>query len=77
MEGHRDQYINQKNKYSILKAISKDVTLSKERKLEIIEKTLGEDKSDLAKNTREACIVGFPDPELKAQAWKAIADPNS
>lgn len=66
-----------KNKYSILKAISKDTTLTKETKLAVIDKTIGEDKSDIAVNTRETCLVGFPDPEAKAAAWKAITDPNS
>lgn len=66
-----------KNKHSIIKAISKDEKLSKEAKLEIIEKTLGDDKSDLASAARETCLAGFPDAEIKARVWAEISDPHS
>lgn len=69
--------LSMKNKHSILKTISKDTHLSQEAKLKYIEKTLGEDKSDLAKNTREACLAGFPEAESKAKVWADFSDPLS
>ena len=51
--------------------------MEKDKKLELLQKTLGEDKSDLAINTRLTCMAGLPEAEGKAETWKAIIDVHS
>lgn len=48
-----------------------------EAKLVLLEKTLGDDKSDIAQNTRDTCMALLPTPESKAQVWQAITDVTS
>ncbi len=45
--------------------------------MDLLEVTLGDDKSDLSENCRASCLAGLPDPEVKARVWQEITDPNS
>lgn len=38
---------------------------------------LGDDKSDIAEETRLGCLASIPDPKMKEQIWKEFTDPNS
>jgi len=42
-----------------------------------MEQVIGDDKSDLAFNTKLACMALLPDEEGKAATWAALIDPNS
>lgn len=44
--------------------------------MDLLEVTLGEDKSDLVENCRASCLAGLPDAEVKAKVWSEITDPN-
>jgi len=65
------------HKYSVLRMLFKDPNFSKEMKLQVLERTLGEDKSDPAEKTRIKCLSGLPDAMAKEEAWLAITDVNS
>jgi len=65
------------HKHSVLRMLFKDPNFSKEMKLAVLEKTLGDDKSDPAEKTRIKCMSGLPDAESKEAAWLAITDVNS
>jgi len=45
--------------------------------MQLLEATLGDDKSDLAENCRAFCLAGLPDPEVKARVWAEVTDPDS
>ena len=45
--------------------------------MDLLELTLGDDKSDLAENCRATCLAGLPDPEVKARVWAEVTDPNN
>jgi hypothetical protein len=66
-----------KHKHSIVKIVHADPTYTVEFKKEILEKTLGEDKSDMAENVRATCEALIPDAENKKKAWESFIDPNS
>ena len=51
--------------------------MKKEFKEELLEKTLGDDKSDIAQRVRLTCNSGLPDPENKAKIWKEITNVTS
>jgi len=36
---------------------------------------VGDDKSDLAEETRLGCIASIPDPKVKLQVWNEFTDP--
>jgi len=45
--------------------------------MDLLELTLGDDKSDLAENCRAGCLASLPDPEVKARVWQEVTDPNN
>ena len=61
----------------IIKVIFKSSHFSYEQKMDLLELTLGEDKSDLAENCRASCMASLPDPEVKANVWREITDPST
>ena len=66
-----------KHKHTILQIFFKSRDFSKEQKMDLLETTLGEDKSDLVENCRAGCLAGLPDPEVKARVWQEVTDPNN
>jgi len=64
-------------KYSILKSVFKEPSIDKATKMALLEKTLGDDKSDIATNTRECCLAAIPEPENKERVWKELTEPGS
>jgi hypothetical protein len=67
-----------KHKYSILKKIFEDPDYMPEaQKLELLEVVVGDNKSDIAKNTRFACHAILPKAETKERIWKELTDPTS
>lgn len=66
-----------KHKQQILKRYFQETGVAKQLKMDLMEKVIGSDKSDLAENTRLTCLAGLPDKESKAENWKAITDVNS
>ena len=66
-----------RHKQSILKKIFEEPSISSEVKFELLEKVLGDDKSDIAQNTRETCNALIPTAESKEAVWLAITDVNS
>ena len=44
-------------------------TIPTEVKKSMIENIIGEDKSDIAENTRETCLALIPSADSKAQIW--------
>jgi aminopeptidase N len=77
--GERQQVfkLGQKHKYSILKKMFEEPSMPTEVKTSIMDTIIGEDKSDIAENTRETCLALIPSAESKAQIWAQIIDPNS
>lgn len=69
--------LGQKHKYSILKKIFEEPQISLEVKHELLAKTIGDDKSDIAENTKETCNALLPSAEGKAKIWAELIDPNS
>jgi len=66
------------HKYSILKALFKaSCAMTFEQKVELLEKTIGDDKSDIAQNTRDTCLACKACPDSKAKIWADITDMNS
>jgi len=65
------------NLRSICKTVFKSPHLTNEEKMQLLEKVIGDDKSDIAKNVRIQCEASIPDPAVKEQVWKEITDPNS
>jgi hypothetical protein len=64
------------HKHSILRVLFKSRSFNLEQKMDLLEVTLGEDKSDLSENCRASCLAGLPDAEVKARVWSEITDPN-
>ena len=58
--------LGQRHKYSILKKIFEEPSISIEVKNSLLASTIGEDKSDIAENTKETCHALLPSPEGKA-----------
>ena len=69
--------LGQRHKYSILKRLFEEPSISTELKNQLLERTLGDDKSDIAQNTRDTCFALLPTAESKAQIWQQITDVNS
>lgn len=66
-----------KHNYSILSRMFKSKSFSVEQKNAKLEKVIGDDKTDVAENTRAKCYAGLPDAEVKAKVWAEITDPHS
>ena len=45
--------------------------------MQLLEKVLKDDKSDIARDVRAQCMTSIADPAVKEQAWKDITDPKS
>lgn len=58
-----------RHKYSILKKVFEEPSISTEFKNALIEKVIGDDKSDIAQNTRETCTALIPEAATKALVW--------
>lgn len=52
-------------------------TTSQESKQQILDKVLGDDKSDIAKKLRLTCEALTADPKIKEKVWKELVDPKS
>jgi len=78
-EGQRKQVfkLGQKHKYAILKKMFEEPTIPTEVKLSTMNNIIGDDKSDIAENTKETCLALIPTAEGKAKVWEALIDPNS
>jgi hypothetical protein len=77
-EDKRNIYeLKQSHKNTILTKTFKFSGMSKDTKMELLNKILGGDNSDLAINTRLTCLSGLPDADTKSETWKAITDINS
>ena len=69
--------ITKTHKLTILKMLFKSKDFQTTDKMELLELTLGDEKSDLADRTRATCMASLPDPDVKAQIWKDLTDPNN
>ena len=69
--------LGQKHKYSILKKIFEEPSIALEEKQGLLAKTIGDDKSDIAENTKETCNALLPSAEGKAQIWAQLTDTSS
>lgn len=69
--------LKQSHKNTILIKAFKFPGMDKEAKMKLLEEILGDEKSDLAINTRLTCLAGLPDANVKEDTWKAITDVNS
>lgn len=76
-EGQNLYDLKQSHKFTILRVLFKSRDFTQEQKMDLLETTLGEDKTDLAEQCRAACLAGLPDPEVKARVWQEVTDPNS
>ena len=45
--------------------------------MELLEMTLGDDKSDIAAKVRATCMASLPDASVKATIWSEITDPTN
>lgn len=66
-----------KHKYSILKVLHGDPSFPTDFKNELLNKTLGDDKSDITENVRETCNAAIPDAANKQKVWESLIDPTS
>ena len=66
-----------KHRYSILKKIFEEPSIPVPEKHELLAKVIGDDKSDIAENTKETCIALIPTAENKAHVWEQLTDTNS
>lgn len=69
--------LSAKHKQSIVKIVFADISYPVEFKNELINKTLGDDKSDIAENLRAACDALLPDADSKRKTWEIITDVES
>ena len=60
----------------ILKALFKTSYYTTERKIQLLDATLGDDKIELAENCRLTCLASLPDPEVKERTWQELVDPK-
>ncbi len=60
------------HKYSIVKLVYEEPSYPLELKQALLEKTIGDDNSDLAQNLRLTCRSLLPFEESKAQVWAEI-----
>lgn len=52
-----------------MKAIFKATDIDTATKMAILEKTIADDKSDIAQEIKETCIAYIPDSQNKAKVW--------
>lgn len=69
--------LTQGHKHSIMYKLFRSKDHEESNKMEILDKVLGDDKSDLAKNARLCCMAALPDPKKKEEIWASLIDPNS
>ena len=62
------------DKRKILKTLCKSTQITTETKQALIEKVLGDDKSDVAKKTRLGCEASFATKENKDKLWAIFID---
>jgi len=43
----------------------------------MMEHVIGDDKSDIAENTKLTCKASLPDAAIKEETWRALIDVNS
>ena len=48
-----------------------------EKKNELLQLVLKDDKSNIAQATRLACLASTPDPKIKEQVWNEVTNPDS
>ena len=77
LEGKEVFKLSTKHKYSIMVRIFEEPSVSGEVKANLLEKTLGDDKSDMAQNIRETCTAILPKEDVKASIWQQITDVTS
>ena len=64
--------LNNSQVYALLKRVHKSSAVSDEVKAELLEKVIGEDKSDVSLNTRLTCKASSADPAVKAECWRDL-----
>jgi len=69
--------LSKAHKNSIVVQIAKSSEVTSEFKKEVLNKHIGDDKSDLSKNLRITCEAAEADPAVKEKFWKELTDPNS
>ena len=67
--------ITKSHKHTILKMLFRSKDFSTTDKMELLEMTLGDEKSDLGDRTRATCMASLPDPAVKATIWDELTDP--
>ena len=77
VDGQELYELKQNHKLSIVKTAFKASCLSLEEKQELLNQTLGDDRSDLSENCRATCESSLPDPEIKARVWAEVTDPSN
>jgi hypothetical protein len=60
-----------------LKTLCKSTLISSEEKQALIQKVLGEDKSDTAKRVKLTCEAALASPENKERVWNILTEENS
>lgn len=65
------------NKRSLVRAIFAQPAIDRSAKFALLDKVLGNDKSDKAVLTRIFCKAALPDADEKKQAWKEFTDISS
>lgn len=68
--------LNKRQGRELLKGLCPVRVLTPERKMSLMEKVLGSDKTDLAEETRVYCHAAMPDQEAKKAAWSLILNQN-
>ena len=69
--------LKQSHNMSIVKVINKSTHVSETCKMELLDKVLGEDKSDLAKQCRMTCEASRNHLGVKKATWNELVDPKS
>lgn len=65
------------HKRAIVKTVFKSNELSTEEKNTLLSDVIGDDKSDLARNTRLTCAASIADADNKEKVWNGLLDPKS
>jgi 3-methyladenine DNA glycosylase AlkD len=78
-EGSTDNLrdLKEASKRQIVESIFELTCVSQETKDTILNKVLGDDVSDVAKNCRLTCKASIPTAENKAEIWEALTSENS
>lgn len=69
--------LNQVHKHRLLTELCSSMYVPMQKKEELLKQVLGDDKSDIAEETRLGCRASLPDPKVKEEVWKEFTDPNS